>query len=78
MGCPILYTIHGKAICEVRASGPLADDSILLFQSTDSSAEAIERLKLYPFHENFQTSCFEIFAAEMRWINNIESPYASR
>lgn len=45
MGCPILYTVHGKGVCEIGAFTRMADDFIIGFLSTDANAEGIRQVK---------------------------------
>ena len=42
--CPILYTVHGKGVCEIGASTRMSDDFIVLMQSTDANPEGIEQV----------------------------------
>jgi N-dimethylarginine dimethylaminohydrolase len=45
MGCPILYTIHGKGVCEVGAFTRMADDFIVGMLSTDGNQEGIDQIR---------------------------------
>ncbi len=45
IGCPILYTVHGKGIFEVGGCRKIADDTILAFQSPDCNAEGLEQVR---------------------------------
>jgi N-dimethylarginine dimethylaminohydrolase len=45
MGCPILYTVHGKGVCEVGAFTRMSDDFILASLSTDCNMEGFEQVK---------------------------------
>jgi len=45
LGCPILYTIHGKGVCTVGAFTRMTDDFIVGMLSTDCNEEAIEQVR---------------------------------
>ena len=45
MGCPILYTVHGKGVCEVGAFTRMADDFIVASLSTDCNMEGFQQVK---------------------------------
>ncbi len=44
LGCPILYTVHGKGVCEIGASVRMSDDFIVLMLSTDCNREGAEQV----------------------------------
>jgi len=44
LGCPILYTVHGKGVCEIGASTRMSDDFIVIMLSTDCNAEGLEQV----------------------------------
>jgi len=44
LGCPILYTVHGKGVCEIGASVRMSDDLIVLMLSTDCNREGAEQV----------------------------------
>ena len=44
LGCPILYTVHGTGIC-CSAFREIADDAVLVFESTDCNSEALEKIR---------------------------------
>jgi N-dimethylarginine dimethylaminohydrolase len=39
LGCPILYTVHGRGVCEIGASTRMSDDFIVLMLSTDCNRD---------------------------------------
>ena len=43
-GCPVLYTVHGKGVCEIGAFTRMADDFIVGFLSTDANAEGVRQV----------------------------------
>ncbi len=45
IGCPILYTVHGKGIFEVGGCRKIADDAILVYQSPDCNPEGLEQVR---------------------------------
>lgn len=45
LGCPILYTVHGKGVCEGGAFTRMADDFIIASLSTDCNEEGLEQVK---------------------------------
>jgi len=45
MGCPILYTVHGKGVCEVGAFTRMADDFIIASLSTDCNMEGFRQVR---------------------------------
>ena len=45
IGCPILYTVHGKGVCEVGAFTRMADDFIVGMLSTDCNQEGIDQVR---------------------------------
>jgi N-dimethylarginine dimethylaminohydrolase len=45
IGCPILYTVHGKGVCEVGAFTRMADDFIVAMLSTDCNREGLEQVR---------------------------------
>lgn len=45
IGCPILYTIHGKGVCEIGAFTRMADDFLIGMLSTDCNQEGLEQVK---------------------------------
>jgi len=45
IGCPILYTVHGKGICEVAGCRKIAEDAILVYQSVDCNGEGLEQIR---------------------------------
>ncbi len=45
MGCPILYTVHGRGVCEVGAFTRMADDFIIASLSTDCNMIGFEQVK---------------------------------
>ena len=45
LGCPILYTIHGKGVGEVGAFTRMADDFIVAMLSTDCNQEGLEQIR---------------------------------
>ncbi|HUG88410.1 MAG TPA: arginine deiminase family protein [Actinomycetota bacterium] len=49
LGCPILYTVHGKGVCEVGAFTRMADDFIIAMLSTDCNQEGL--LQVQPILE---------------------------
>ena len=42
--CPILYTVHGKGVCEIGAATRMSDDFIVLMASTDANREGIDQV----------------------------------
>ena len=44
-GCPILYTVHGKGVCEGGAFTRMADDFIVGMLSTDVNQEGIDQVR---------------------------------
>lgn len=44
LGCPILYTVHGKGVCEIGAFTRMADDFIVGFLSTDANEDGIAQV----------------------------------
>lgn len=44
MDCPILYTVHGKGVCEIGATTRMADDLIVVMLSTDMNREGLEQV----------------------------------
>ena len=42
--CPILYTVHGKGVCEIGAATRMSDDFIVLMLSTDANREGVEQV----------------------------------
>ena len=44
LGCPILYTVHGKGVCEIGASTRMSDDFMILMVSTDCNMEGAEQV----------------------------------
>ncbi|MEM4315906.1 MAG: arginine deiminase family protein [Nitrososphaerota archaeon] len=44
VGCPILYTVHGKGVCEVGAFTALAEDTIVCSLSTDCNREGLDQV----------------------------------
>jgi N-dimethylarginine dimethylaminohydrolase len=44
LGCPILYTVHGKGVCEVGAFTALAEDTIVCSLSTDCNREGLDQV----------------------------------
>jgi N-dimethylarginine dimethylaminohydrolase len=45
MGCPILYTVHGKGVCEIGASVRMADDLIVVMLSTDCNRSGLDQVR---------------------------------
>lgn len=45
IGCPILYTVHGKGVCEIGASTRMADDFIVVMLSTDCNRDGLEQVR---------------------------------
>lgn len=45
LGCPILYTVHGKGVCEVGAFTRMADDFIIAMLSTDCNQEGLSQVQ---------------------------------
>jgi N-dimethylarginine dimethylaminohydrolase len=45
MGCPILYTVHGKGVCEIGASVRMADDLIVVMLSTDCNRNGLDQVR---------------------------------
>jgi N-dimethylarginine dimethylaminohydrolase len=45
LGCPILYTVHGKGVCEGGAFTRMADDFIVAMLSTDANQEGIDQVR---------------------------------
>ena len=45
MECPILYTVHGKGVCEIGAFTRMADDFIVGSLSTDCNMDGFEQVK---------------------------------
>lgn len=45
LGCPILYTVHGKGVCEVGAFTRMMDDFIVASLSTDCNEEGLAQVK---------------------------------
>jgi N-dimethylarginine dimethylaminohydrolase len=45
MGCPVLYTVHGKGVCEVGAFTRMADDFIIASLSTDCNLEGFQQVR---------------------------------
>jgi N-dimethylarginine dimethylaminohydrolase len=45
LGCPILYTVHGKGVCEIGASVRMADDLIVVMLSTDCNQNGLDQVR---------------------------------
>jgi N-dimethylarginine dimethylaminohydrolase len=45
LGCPILYTVHGKGVCEIGASVRMADDLIVVMLSTDCNQDGLDQVR---------------------------------
>ena len=45
IGCPILYTVHGKGVCEGGAFTRMADDLIVAMLSTDCNRDGLEQVR---------------------------------
>ncbi len=45
LGCPILYTVHGKGVCEVGAFTRMTDDFIVASLSTDCNQEGLDQVR---------------------------------
>jgi N-dimethylarginine dimethylaminohydrolase len=45
IGCPILYTVHGKGVCEGGAFTRMADDFIVGMLSTDCNRDGLEQVR---------------------------------
>jgi N-dimethylarginine dimethylaminohydrolase len=45
IGCPILYTVHGKGVCEGGAFTRMADDFIIAMLSTDCNRDGLEQVR---------------------------------
>lgn len=44
LGCPILYTVHGKGVCTIGASTRMSDDFIILMISTDCNMDGANQV----------------------------------
>ena len=45
IGCPILYTVHGKGVCEGGAFTRMSDDFILAMLSQDCNGDGLEQVR---------------------------------
>jgi N-dimethylarginine dimethylaminohydrolase len=45
IGCPILYTVHGKGVCEGGAFTRMADDLIVAMLSTDCNQDGLDQVR---------------------------------
>ena len=45
INCPILYTVHGKGVCEVGAFRRMADDFIVAMLSPDCNRDGLEQVR---------------------------------
>lgn len=45
IGCPILYTVHGRGVCEIGAFTRMADDFIVAMLSTDCNQDGLEQVR---------------------------------
>jgi N-dimethylarginine dimethylaminohydrolase len=45
IGCPILYTVHGKGVCEGGAFTRMSDDLIVAMLSTDCNRDGLEQVR---------------------------------
>lgn len=45
LGCPILYTAHGKGVCEIGASVRMADDFLIAMLSTDMNQDGLKQVQ---------------------------------